>query len=490
MRESGPVEAAREAVREAVRRYDMLRPGEKVVVAVSGGPDSLALLHLLWTLRDELGITLHVAHLDHGLRGEEAQADAEFVRGVAAGLGVPVTVGEVRVAELARVRGLSVEEAGREARYSFFREVMVATGAARVALGHNRDDQAETVLMRLLRGAGPAGLAGIPPVRGGWIIRPFLAVPRTAIEAYCREQGLSPRHDSTNEEDRFLRNRIRRDLLPLLESDYNPALRAALANLADILRAEEEWAGGMAEDVLAQVMREEEGTVFLPVRVLGKAPLALRRRLVRLAAARVGPAGRVLPFEHVEQVLALLDAGAGRGVSLAGGLTAWREAEALALAGADPVGEPAVPFAYSLPVPGRVEVPEAGLWVSAEVREMDGAPPARPGAGAAGFRPPAADRPGETHVAVLDADRVAAPLVVRNRRPGDRFWPLGLGAQKKVKEFFIDAKVPRRLRDRVPLVEAGGGVVWVVGYRVDERFRAGPATRRILVLTAGRREDG
>lgn len=475
MRETGLVTA----VREAIRRHQMFLPGEKVVVAVSGGPDSLALLHLLWTLRGELGITLHVAHLDHGLRGEESRAEAEFVRDEAARLGVPATVVRTRVADLARERGLSIEEAGREARYRLYREVMAATGAARVALGHNRDDQAETVLMRFLRGAGTAGLAGIPPVRGGWIVRPLLTVSRAAIEGYCREQGLSPRRDPSNEQDRFLRNRIRRELLPLLESEYNPGLREALVNLANILRAEEDWCGRMAEDVLARVAREEEGTIFLPVQALGEAHVALRRRLVRLAAARLGPGGRGLTFEHVEQALALLAAGAGHSASLAGGVTAWREADAIALAIGDPEGASTDRFTYPMPVPGRVEVPEAGLWLNAEVRPVGAAVHAGDVNQGEGVQS-----------AVVDADRMTAPLVVRNRRPGDRFWPLGLGAEKKLKEFFIDAKVPRRLRDRIPLVEAGGQVVWVVGYRVDERFRVGPATRRVVALTAGRLDDG
>ncbi len=458
------------AVREAVARHGMVRPGEKVVVAVSGGPDSLALLHVLWRLRDELGIALHVAHLNHLLRGEEAAADAAFVAEMAARLGLPVTVEEVPVARLAAERGLSVEEAGREARYEFFRRVAAATGAGRVALGHTRDDQAETVLMRLLRGSGPAGLSGIPPVRDGWIIRPLLAVPRTAVEAYCRRHGLRPRRDPTNEEPSYLRNRIRLELLPRLEAEYNPMLRQALAHLAEVLRAEEEWAGRAAADAADRLLRRSGDAVVVPVEGLLGLPVALRRRVVRLAAERAGLPS--LPFEHVERVLALAAGAVGRALSLPGGGLARLEHDGLVLG---PDGEEPAPFAYRLEVPGSVAIPEAGLRLVAEV--VPGPPLPR-----AGEQVPR----GEGDVAVLDAERLPALLTVRSRRPGDRFRPLGLEGEKKLQDYFVDARVPRRQRDRVPIVEAHGEIVWVVGHRVDGRFAAGPGARRLLVLRAHR----
>lgn len=473
------------AVRAALARHRMVAPGDKVLVGVSGGPDSLALLHVLWRLRAEIGVALHVAHLNHLLRGEQAAEDAAFVRAVSEGLGLPCTVEEAPVARLARERGLSLEEAGRVARYDFFRRLAAATGAARVALGHTRDDQAETVLMRLLRGAGPSGLAGIPPVRDGWVIRPLLAVSRAAVEAYCRAHGLRPRRDPTNEEPSFLRNRVRLELLPRLESEYNPELRQALAQLAELLRAEEEWLGRQAEEAAAGLVRAEGGSVVVGVEGLVQLPLALRRRVVRLAAERAGVPGP-LPFEHVEGVLALCEAAVGGAVSLPGACEARREHDGLVIGAG---GGRGAPFSYRLAVPGSVLVPEAGLRLVAEVVPGGAWPPRD---GAAGGAPPDDERrgAGQAGVAVLDADRLPLVLTVRSRRPGDRFRPLGMRGEKKLQDFLVDAKVPRRERDRVPVVEAGGEIVWVVGHRVDARFAAGEASARRLVLRAWREPAG
>lgn len=459
-----------DVVRRTIERYGMLAPGDGVVVAVSGGPDSLALLHLLHGLREAFDLSLHVAHLNHLLRGEAAAADAAFVRETAERLGLPWTIEAVAVGDLARAEGLSLEEAGRTARYRFFRRVCAAAGARRVALGHTRDDQAETVLMRLLRGAGPAGLAGIPPVRDGWVIRPLIAVPRAAVEAYCREQGLEPRRDATNESTAFLRNRIRLDLLPRLEALFHPGLSASLAQTAEILRAEDEWLDAQAEGALPGLCRTEGDRLVLSVDGLGRLPLALRRRVARRAAQRAGVAAGALAFDHVERLLALAAGRPGSGVSLPGGREARREQDGIVLGAA---GTGAVAFRYDWPVPGSLDVPEAGLRLTADL--LEGPPPA---AGPEGVRGDGRE------VAVLDADRVPMVLTVRSRMPGDRLRPAGLGGEKKLQDLFVDAKVPRRRRDRVPVVAAGDRIAWVVGQRVDSRLAAGPHTFRRLVLRA------
>ncbi len=456
-----------DVVRRTIERYGMLAPGDGVVVAVSGGPDSLALLHLLWSLREDFALSLHVAHLNHLLRGEAAEADAAFVRDTAERLGLPVTVEEVPVAALAREEGLSLEEAGRVARYRFFRKVCDAVGFRRVALGHTRDDQAETVLMRLLRGAGPAGLAGIPPVRDGWIIRPLIDVSRADVEAYCRAHGLEPRRDATNESTAFLRNRIRLELLPHLEAVYHPGLRRVLAQTAEILRAEDEWLGEQAAGALSGLLRADGPHLVLRADGLGRLPPALRRRAVRLAAARLGIAVGALTFDHVERILGLCGARPGKAVALPGGGEARREQDAVVLS---PGRAGLTGFQYEWAVPGSLNVPEAGVRLTADLLEGP-SPPGDP-----------AFRGDGREVTVLDADRVPLVLTVRSRRPGDRLRPLGLGGEKKLQDLFVDAKVPRRLRDRVPVVAAGDRIAWVVGHRVAGDFAAGPGTVRRLVL--------
>lgn len=478
-----------EAVKAALAGYGMVRAGGKVIVAVSGGPDSVALLHVLYRLRAELGFDLHVGHVNHRLRGEEACADADYVRRLAERLEVPVTVEEAPVADVARALGISVEEGGRIVRYRFYRRLLSEVGASKVALGHNRDDQAETVLMRLLRGSGPAGLAGMRAVRDGWIIRPLLKVPRSAIETYCDEHALEPRHDPSNREPIYLRNRIRNELIPLLEREFNPGLRLLLANLAEVMRAEDDLLADLAHEALLHTLEDRDDTgvgsgngagVRLDVGVVSTLSLALQRRVVRLAAARARGVRRAgLTFREVEEVLGLVGVGVGKAVTLGGGLVAWRDYRAVVLEELDAEGDKSKwrtpkwrPFAYDLPVPGFVAVPEAGLRIEAALLEAPLPQELLPDGLAVN---------GKVR-AMLDADLVSLPLTVRSRREGDRFWPLGLGAEKKLKEYFIDVKVARRERDRIPLVTSDGRIAWVVGYRIDERFRVTPDTRRFLLL--------
>ncbi len=460
------MEEARRLVEETIRRFGMLRPGDLVLVGVSGGADSLALLHILWSLRASLDISLHVAHLDHRLRAEAAE-EAEFVRRTAAELGLPVTVAEADVAALARRRRISLEEAGREARYAFFRRLREETGARRLALGHNRDDLAETVLMRFLRGTGAWGLAGIPPVREGWIIRPLLCVPRAAVERYCRAAGLVPRRDATNLDVSLLRNRVRHRILPFLVREANPRLPEALARLAELVREDEEWLAEVVAERFAAVGRADPDAVVFPLASFAPLPAGLQRRLIRQACARLG----WLPgpdFAAVERALALLGGRTGRRAVLGGGLEAWRERDALTVARR----REEAPFSHVLPLPGEVTVPEAGLRLEARLLSPRG--------GAAG----GTVSPGEV---LLAAEGLTGPLTVRSRRDGDRLWLPGRAGPTRLKRLLARWGIPRRLRDRIPLVTArlASGeevLLWVVGRAADARFQPRPGDESLLLL--------
>jgi len=477
-------------VRAYAERYGMFSRGDAVVVAVSGGADSVALLHIMWRLAKPMGLRLHVGHLNHLLRGEQAEEDARFVVDLARALGLPCTVGREDVAARAAAARIGLEEAGREARYSFLRRLAGEVGASRIALGHTRDDQAETVLMRLLRGAGIEGLAGIPPVRGA-IVRPLLAVGHAELEEYCRQQGLAWRLDPYNFDPGYLRNRVRHRLLPCLEEVAGRGVRERLAELAEVLRADVEWLREVEERTLAdQASVRGEAIVIDPGR-LEALPLALRRRVLRRAIQAVKGPGRQVGFAHVQAVLDLLgqhvgrreggeaDGGAaarsrhpGGEVHLPGGVVARLAPEGLVLepGRAGPAargGREAVAYQYPLEVPGMVEVPEAGLLIWASV-VCDPVP----------LTGDLARR------AVLDYNKTGARLLVRSWRPGDRFFPLGMESPKKLQDFFVDEKVPRVQRQRIPLVLSGEDIIWVVGYRIDHRYRVTPATREVLVLEA------
>ncbi|MFS8534942.1 MAG: tRNA lysidine(34) synthetase TilS [Limnochordales bacterium] len=479
-------------VEKFIKRHRLLRPGDKVLVAVSGGPDSLALLHLLTRLKEPWRLSLHALHVNHGLRSEAAQ-DAAFVEAMGRQWGVPVTVATVDV-RAERRAGESLQQAARRVRYRVLMETAQAVGARRIALGHQADDQAETVLMRLLRGAGATGLAGMRPRRGPFV-RPLLAVARADIEAYCREFQLEPVLDPSNLSPHYLRNRIRHHLLPLLERDYNPNIRAVLSRTAALLREEDDLLEALALRAYRRLTKGREGRQdppALPVEGLRRLPVPLARRVVRRALRVAGVNISGVTAAHVAAILALLDAGGA--VTVPGGVRVRRQGEQLVLerslgeplADGSP-GETAFPtgaaglargsgFQAELAVPGETTVPGLGLVLQAEIVE----PPA---SGELVADPRAFSGPEE---AVLDWDRVVPPVVVRSWQPGDRMRPLGLAGSKKLQDLFVDAKVPVDQRGRVPIVADQAGILWVAGLRVDERAAVTEKTERVLRLKARR----
>jgi len=457
-----------EKIKRTITRYNLLQRGDKVVVGVSGGPDSLTLLHALMALRGEYDLSLFVAHLNHMFRGEAAVADADFVRDTAERLGLASFIETIDVPKLAAA-GISSEEAGRQARYDFFERIAQATAADKIAVGQNLDDQAETVLLRLLRGAGSEGLAGVIPFREDRVIRPLLEVSRREIEAYCAAAGLVPRVDATNAQPIYLRNRIRLQLLPLLEKEYNPNVRSTLARTALLLRDESDYLAGLARRRLAECAAVRAGKTFLPVTCLMNEHPALQRRLIRECICRICGSLRGFAFGHIEAVLELV-AGteSGKCVHLPHGLRAEREYGDILFSLSDPEVVAAPMQAWPLQIPGNTVVPPLDCCFDAVY-----------GTGAAGE---------EQWQVTLDCDKLRLPLCVRTRRAGDRIkLPAGDGT-KKIKDVFIEQKVPRRLRDKIPLVvDAAGRIIWVAGYRLAGGVAAGAETVRPLNLRLIRR---
>lgn len=437
-------------VRGTVERRGMLKGGETVVVAVSGGADSLTLLHVLVRLAGPLALTLHVAHFDHRLRDGSA-ADAAFVARVAARLGLPATI---RAAEGPHpIPGMSPEESARERRLAFLEEVADATEAQRIATGHTLDDQAETVIMRILAGTGPRGLGGIPPVRGR-LVRPLIDVRRSGTEAFCRALRLRPRRDPTNAEVAFFRNAIRAELMPVLTERFNARAAEALARLADVLRDEDALLAELAAGALDPEVAE--GGFRIPLDAFAALSPALQRRVIRRLVA--------LDAGNTERVRALaLSGDSGAELHLPSRLSARLEYGSLVLGRLPTRPQPAAPA--PLEVPGETDLPPWSIRLRCWVET--GAPGAWP------------DGRG---TCVVDADRAVLPLRVRRPRPGDRFRPLGMSRSKKLGDFFTDAKVPRAGRERVALVESAGEIVWVVGHRPDDRFKVTARTKRFLWL--------
>ena len=437
-----------------------------LVVACSGGADSTCLLHLCLGAGAELGWPLFVAHLDHGLRGEAAARDCQAVQALAARLGLPFYREKIDCASLARRESMSLEEAARQARYSFLETIRRQTGADFILTGHQADDQAEAVLLNLLRGAGPKGLAGIPGKRG-FILRPLLGFNREEILEYLNGLGAVWVEDQSNQEPVFTRNRIRLELLPRLAREYNPAVKKVLARTASILREEEEFWEQLLQGARVKAGWEmEQDRVLMNRSALSALAPALVRRLVRSAVEALRGHTLALTLEHVDQVIELNN-GPGRGeISLPGGLKAWIDDDKLCL------GHPRAPtdvdFTYDLACPGETRAPEVQATVTAEILDYDqGVDPSR----YLGRR------------AALDLDLVRPPLTIRPPRPGDRFQPLGLTGTKKLSDLFIDEKVPAKQRSRTLLVLDELGIIWVAGHRPADRVRLTTGTKQMLVLT-------
>ena len=461
-----------ERVLASIRRLELIPPGGRVLAAVSGGGDSVALLHLLAELVEREAVVLAgVAHFNHRLRPPACDDDERFCRDLATRFGLPWVVESADVAEMARSERISVEHAGHRARHAFFGRAAARLGACRVALGHTVDDQAETYLLRLLRGAGAAGLSAMRPV-AGLVVRPLLTVPRADLRAYLETRQILFREDASNRDRGVPRNRIRHDLIPSLRA-YSPQIVDVLAREAEIARADEDWLGRAANELGARLVQSIEGGVEVDAAGLAALHPALGRRVARDALIRVS--GRGVGFDHIERLRRMAEDVPTR-VDLPG-CRAERLEEVVRLTARTGRGTVArvEPFAYRLEVPGEVSVPEAGVTITAE--------PAGPGFSGALVTA------GPQTAGILANGRAVAvattgPLAVRNWRPGDRFRPLGLaGHRKKLQDLFVDRKVNRAERARTPVVlDAEDRIVWVVGQGISDDFRVTRGAASVLVL--------
>jgi len=455
-----------ESFKSALDRLALWKKGEAVLIAASGGPDSTGLLDLFARLQEESPFPLAVVHLNHGLRGDESDADERFVETLAKRHNLSFHVRRISRVELeGTTEGL--EAAARKARYRFLRETARTTGSSRVALGHTREDQSETLLMRLLRGSGRRGLGGIHPCVDGIFIRPLLEVSRETVKAYLLRRGETWREDSSNQDLRRMRNRVRHRLMPLLRQEFNPEIDAVLARTATFFREEDEFLDTLTVDLARRLIRNEAQGFCLSIPALRVLPAALRRRLLRSFLEGASPDSAPPDFETTAALETLVREGRHRAaVTLRPDLEARVIYSDLLLLPPQAAPEPdAVP----LPVPGEAALPDLGVRLSA--RQMS---PSEVG------DPRITTIPGR---ALLDADALPGPLLVRRRRNGDLFRPLGAPGESKLKSYFIDHKVPRPVRDRIPLVVAGDKIAWVVGYQIDDRFKVTPRTRRVVVLS-------
>ena len=463
-----------DSVRGTIRRHALLPPGSRVAVALSGGADSVALLFALREIAGGEGAVLvGAAHLNHQLRGADANADEEFCRALAATLALPIDVERVDVAQRARDTGVSIEQAAHTERYAFFSRAAARLGATAIAVAHTKDDQAETFLLRLLRGAGPRGLSGMHP-RAGLVVRPLLDTPRSAVRAFLSERQVAFREDASNADLAIPRNRIRHELLPLLDERFAPGIVDVLDREAAIAREDAEFLDEAARQAAERLISKRAREVTFDAAALLAEPPAIARRVIRLAQQMAAGPGRFVGFDAGEAVLRFVVSKStgqldlpGHRVNRRGGRIVLTESRGREKP------TPAPDFLYRLDVPGRVSVPEAFCTISADMKGvLSGHAPAE-----------VAQRAARSDEAVVDAGRLAAPLSVRNRRPGDTFRPLGLGGSKKLQDFFVDAKIDRFAREIAPvIIDSAGQIVWVAGHALAEEFKVTDATKDVVIL--------
>ncbi len=457
-------------VRAFIEQHGLLQPGERIGVAVSGGVDSVVLLHVLRALTD-YRLDLTVCHIDHGLRPDSGR-DADFVRGLAQSLGLPLLESSPDVRGHARARHVSLEMAARELRYAELRRMAAASRLMRIALAHHADDQIETILLRIIRGAGLEGLSGMAPRReDGGFIRPLLAVERAQILDYAAANKLAWVEDASNRDFSILRNRVRGELLPLLRSGYNPRFDRALLGMAAVARETMLYLESLLEQAWPSVdaRATASGLDFDGNTLAALAPPLVKLAVRRLYAEAGGDPGR-LSLPATNRFAAFIHGAGGRRLSLPGGFRLARLGRRFLLAG-NAAALP-MPVQY-LAVPGRFRLAD-GRAIAIE--PWQGNLPA--------WRSVGQDE------AFVDADLLAWPLEARSRRPGDRLQPLGLSGEKKVKEIMIEARIPRECRQAVPVIaDASGRIVWLAGLRLAHRFRVTSATAHVLHLTLSGRAD-
>jgi len=450
-----------EELKETIHRFGLLKKGDRIVVALSGGPDSVALLYGLLAIQTEFGLKLYVAHLNHKLRGAESDQDEKFSKDLASRCKLKFFSKRIDVKREAKRKKVSIEEGAREIRYRYLEKLADQIKADRIALGHQADDQAETFLMRLLRGAGAAGLSGIPPKRGK-IIRPLIQIRREEIEKFLKANRIPYRLDSSNYQTDYFRNKIRLSLLPQIKEEFNPKIVESLNRTADIISLQQEYIEKRCEQILQDIGKKRRGKIILDSKEFAGYDTCLQREMIRLCVKELKGDLNQLPFESVDRAIMLIrQKKSGKRIKLATKI--WMEFSQKELAFYEGKTKK---HNYPLTLPGEANLKDWGIKIMGEILKR---------------------KPGQKNLlhpsqnmALLDWEKLKSPFRLRSRRRGDKFKPLGMKGTKSLADFLIDAKVPHHLRDEVPILTSKDRIAWVVGYRISDRFKVTLNTKKVL----------
>lgn len=453
-----------ESVLKTIKENKMFNRGDKVIVAVSGGPDSICLLHILYVLQKKLGITLYAAHLNHCLRGEEADADEEYVKKFCENLNIQFRSKRVNVEKIAKERNLSCESAGREIRYEFFEEFRKEIEAEKVALAHNANDQAETILMRIMRGTGLDGLVGIRAVRDSIFIRPIINNTRDEIEKYCEDNQLNPRIDKTNLETIYARNKVRLELIPYIQQNFNKDIIKVLNRFSDTIKMENDYLSVLSQEKFKKYCDINKEKVIISKEAFLEHESVITR-IIRLSLQSI--VGNLNNFEkvHISDIIHIQKQSTGKELKLPKDVYILNDYGDIIIRKNINKHIKVTNEEYVL-YNGYNEIPNIKSKIHMTLSH-----------GKKNVR-----YFGDEFIQYFDYDKIKGKITLRYRSEGDRFTPLGMNGSKKLKNLFIDLKISKEKRDTIPLICFGGEIGWIVGYRVSELFKVDKNTKSILAI--------
>lgn len=454
-----------EKVLSTINKYKLIEDGDKIVLGLSGGPDSVCLLHILYRLKEKLDIEVYAAHLNHQIRGIEAQKDALYITQLCENLGVTSFVKSIDVPKYCKENGLSVEEGARKLRYEMFEEIKQKTKSNKIAIGHNLNDQAETILMRIMRGTGLQGLRGIEYIRDNNIIRPILDIDRKEIEAYCEEYELNPRIDHTNLETIYTRNKIRLELIPYMKDNFNPNVIESIVRMSNSLKTDSDYIQEESELKFKEISNLQEDACEIDIQKYSKLHNAIKVRVLRKGIKHILGDTNFVDQKHIEDIMQLEDnKKIDKMITLPRGIFAYRRKNTILLTNKEIVNE-TIEFCYNLPSNGFIKVKELNLVLETQTMNIDRYKSMKLDKKSKGF----------------DFGKVKGGIVVRSRNEGDKI-KLSAGS-KKIKDLFIDLKIPREERCNVPIIVDEQGILCVGDYRNSENYKIDNNTKEVLKIT-------
>jgi tRNA(Ile)-lysidine synthase len=455
----------KERVLKNIREYNLIEDGDNVVIGLSGGPDSMALLYVLLEIV-EIDFNIYIAHVNHGVRGEEALADEIFVENLAKKLNLPYYSTQVNMNEYAKAKGISSEEAGRELRYGFFRKILNEIGGGKIAVAHNKNDQAETLLMRIFRGTGIDGLRGMDFISRD-IIRPILNIERAEIEKYLEDKDIETRLDKTNLENIYSRNKIRLELIPYIEENFNPNIIDTLWRTSRIATIDSDFLEKHTEKIYNNMMKKRgKHSIILDRKLFLEEGRSIQQRIIRNSIIDINGSVQGITEKHIAYILNLfIDGDTGKSIDIIDNLIAKTSYEELIIEKKRKVKKK--DYLYEIPIEDTIYIGDLGLKVNTELTTVDNID----------FNSI------DSFTKYFDFNKINGKLYIRNRKNGDRFFPYGMEGSKKIKDYFIDEKIPKDKRDEIPILIDNENIIWIVGYRISNLYKITECTEKVLKIS-------